>query len=157
MCKTVLYNDEDYLYIPENLSEDEACCYGEYAAEMAREDLLSAVITALEKGPLITYGYLGLWYGRCYVSRKVSTCEEFLEVMYGRGTCEVYSTVYVDDDGELIIESAHHDGTNVICVRQLNAHGRRASVNCEDLEGAKKVFDNKTYKKPFGLVLEKLF
>lgn len=78
--------------------------------------------------PILMVANLGLWNGRrwtyhVFESGKISDC------LYSLLTCDSMCHWYLDDNGDLCCDEAHHDGTNHYIYRMIKP---TASGNLED-------------------------
>jgi hypothetical protein len=68
--------------------------------------------------PIVAFGDLGLWWGRTN-SYQTIYAEDIGEALLRiTGNECATGTVYVDSRGDLIVEQKHHDGENIITLRE---------------------------------------
>lgn len=88
--------------------------------EVDLEDELGNVDSAVKGHPFVAVGTLGLWDGRPKVSFIAKDFEDAYRQAMGRD-CEYFRAW--DENGRLMIDATHHDGTNSFELRALTDAG----------------------------------
>lgn len=74
----------------------------------------------------VAYGYLGLWNGRHGAGKMIEDFDDLQRSIWGRSIEDV--EIY-DENGDLVVYMRHHDGTNVMRIRELTKKGYQYYLN----------------------------
>lgn len=112
------------------------------------ENLKYDVERLIEKnGWLVAVGTIGTWHGNVPSGKIIRTFEDLTNLMFGRCS-DCYVNLYLNDEGTMSVQTAHHDGTNYFTIKQLNGKGMQFVENrFLDFNDLNHVFDKYTRKR----------
>lgn len=70
---------------------------------------------------IVAYGTLGLWKGNRFVSKIFSETTIYEAIKLSMDSGSTSTKIYLEEGGDLIMEQVHHDGTNILKFRGIDA------------------------------------